>query len=161
MLKLGLDLKAHASEIERLWREVIAEPPLRMPPEHDLGALPEIIHDLIEVSFLCPHDVSAHEEKVAAALQHGEMRRNAALEERILWEEFAALREALRRYLGACDIPRWKAREALMRLDMAISVAELAAVRGYNREMYEKLGKWEGLTREMAKLSPLLGLPEP
>ncbi len=161
MQQLGRDLKEHAPEILRLWSKVIAEPPLRLPSDHDLGELPEIIYDLIEVSILHPHDLTIHEHKVRAAVRHGERRRAGGAEERIIYEEFTALREALRRYLESCRVPRWKFREALMRLDMAITITELAAVRGYHREAFEQVGLWEKLTSQLARQSPLLGLPAP
>jgi len=161
MQQLGLQLRDHAAEIRELWIQVIQEPPLRLPPEHDLGPLPAIIYDLIEVSLLHPLDMKFHEHKIVAALEHGERRRAAGFEERIIYEEFAALREAIRRYVAVCAVPRWKAREALIRLDMAISVAELAAVHGYNRELFEQIGKWTELPRQLARQSPLLDLPLP
>ena len=161
MQQLGTDLKEHAPEIMRLWAEVIQEPPLRLPPEHDLGELPEIVYDLIEVSLLHPHDIAAHEQKIADAVRHGERRRAAGVAEGVIWEEFAALREALRRYLARCRVPRWKHREALIRLDMAMSVAELAAIRGYHREAFERAGLWPTLIGQLARESPLLGLPVP
>jgi hypothetical protein len=44
---------------------------------------------------------------------------------------------------------------------MALSVAELAAIRGYYRETLEQSGLWETLVTNMARTSPLLGLPDP
>lgn len=161
MRNLGLDLQEHAPEILRLWRKVIAEPPLRLPTDHDVGELPKVIYDLVEASILTPHDLKAHEHKVADAARHGERRRAADYPEQIIFEEFSALREAIRRYLETCDVPRWKRRDAVMRLDMAITVAELASVRGYHRASFEQIGKWEEQIPRLARSSPLLGLPEP
>jgi hypothetical protein len=161
MQQLGLDLKEHTPEILRLWAEVLSEPPLRLPPGHDPGELPEIIYDLIEVSLLRPHDRGAHEEKIAAAVRHGERRKQDGAGESFIFEEFAALREAIRRYLETCPVPKWKRREALMRLDMALSVAEIAAIRGYYRPAFERAGLWHMLLSQLARTSPLLGLPEP
>jgi hypothetical protein len=161
MYQLGVDLKAHEPEVLELFREVISEPPIRLPADHDLGRVPEIIHDLIQVSLIHPSDLQAHEAKVADAIAHGETRRKLGMEEQVIFEEFAAVREALRRYLERSAVDRWKRREAMMRLDMAISVAELAAVRGFHREAFEQAGLWESLVGELAKHSPLLGLPTP
>jgi hypothetical protein len=159
--QLGLILKQHAADLHQVWLAVLREPPFRLPPGHDLDALPGVLYDLIEVSLLRPHDIGAHELKVAAALNHGEKCRRRGYEEQIVYEEFAALREAIRRYVGTCDTPRATAREALIRLDMAISVAEQAAIRGYHRDMYVQLGKWEGIVSQLAKQSPLLGFAQP
>jgi hypothetical protein len=81
--------------------------------------------------------------------------------EAVIFEEFSALREAIRRYLETCRVARWKRREALVRLDMAMSVTELAAVRGYHRAAFEQAGLWKSLTGNLARQSPLLGLPLP
>jgi hypothetical protein len=52
-------------------------------------------------------------------------------------------------------------REARIRLDMATSVAELAAVRGFHRAEFERAGLWQTLTGRLARESPLLDLPLP
>jgi hypothetical protein len=161
MKSLGVDLLQHAPEILRLWGEAMAELPGEPSPEFDRYGLAEIIHALIEVSLLHPRDLVIHEQKVALAIAHGERIRRAGLPERVIYEEFAALREALRRYMEGCRTPRWKYREAAMRLDMASSVAELAVIRGYHRTLFEGVGIWETLTSKLARESPLLGLPEP
>jgi hypothetical protein len=161
MRQLGVDLKKHAPTILRLWQEVLTEPPLRLPPGHDPGELPAIIQDLIEVSILRPHDVQAHEAKIRDAVRHGERRRKDGASETLIFEEFAALREAIRRYLELCEVPKWKRREALMRLDMALSVAEQGSIRGYYRDAFEKVTLWDNMINQLARTSPLLGLPEP
>ncbi len=161
MRQLGIDILQHEGEVLRLFREVISEPPVRLSPDHDLGTLPQVIHDLVEVSLLSPTDLAGHQRKVADGVAHGEMRRSQGFEERIIFEEFAAVREALRRYLDTCPVPRWKRREANMRLDMALSVAELAAIRGYHRAALEQAGLWDTLVTNLAKQSPLLNLPDP
>ena len=161
MRQLGLDLKEHAPTILRLWQEVLTEPPLRLPPGHDPGELPTIIQDLIEVSILRPHEVQAHEAKIRDAVRHGERRRMDGAPETLIFEEFAALREAIRRYLELCEVPKWKRREALMRLDMALSVTEQASIRGYYRDAFEKAKLWDNMINQLARTSPLLGLPEP
>jgi hypothetical protein len=161
MYQLGIDLKAHESDVLRLFRQVISEPPFGLSPGHDIGRVPAIIKDLIEVSLIHPTDIRAHEEKVADAIDHGESRRRGGMPEQVIFEEFAAVREALRRYLEGYPLEDWRRREALIRLDMASSVAELAAVRGYHRAAFEKAGLWETLTGDLARTSPLLGLPNP
>ncbi len=94
-------------------------------------------------------------------MRHGERRRAEAVQERVIFEEFAALREAIRRYVETCSTPRRNRREAVMRLDMAMSVAEQGAIRGYYRSTFEQIGKWEQQIPLLASSSPLLGLPEP
>ena len=161
MRNLGIDLVEHAPELLRLAREIFDEMPLWRPPSHSIEPLAEVIHDLIEVSLLHPHDLAAHEHKVQAAIRYGERRRAEGVTEGFIFAELSALREAIRRYVATCPVPRTIAREALMRLDMAVSVAELAAIRGFHRAEFEQVGLWETLVGRLARESPLLGLPEP
>jgi len=161
MRQLGIDLREHEPEVLRLFREIITEPPVSLSADHDLGTIPQVIHDLVEVSLLQPNNLAAHEQKIQDAVAHGETRRAHGFTERVIFEEFAAIREALRRYLDSCPIPRWKRREAMMRLDMAVSVAELAAIRGFHRAAFEQAGLWGALVGGLAQQSPLLGLPIP
>jgi hypothetical protein len=165
MQQLGIDLTEHAPEVLRTAQEVLAETlaptPLSLPPGHTLELLAEVIVDLADASLLHPHDLAAHERKVAAAIRYGEQRRAEGAAERVIFAEFAALREALRRYLGRCGRPRPTVREARIRLDMATSVAELAAVRGFHRAEFERAGLWQTLTGRLARESPLLDLPLP
>jgi hypothetical protein len=165
MQQLGIDLTEHVPQILRVSAEVLAETlaetPLSLPPDHTLEPLAEVILDLADASLLHPHDPAAHERKVAAAVRYGELRRQEGAPERVIFAEFAALREALRRYLGRCGRPRPTVREARIRLDMASSVAELAAIRGYHRAEFERVGLWETLTVRLARESPLLDLPLP
>ena len=165
MQQLGIDLTEHVPEILSVSAEVLAETlagtALSLPPEHTLEPLAGLIVDLADVSLLHPHDPMAHERKVAAAVRYGERRREEGASERIIFAEFAALREALRRYLGRCGRPRAIVREARIRLDMASSVAELAAIRCYHRAEFERVGLWETLINRLARESPLLDLPLP
>ena len=165
MRQLGIDLTEHVPEILGVAAEVLAETlaatPLALPPGHTLEPLAAVIVDLADASLLHPHDLAAHERKGAAAVRYGEQRRSEGVPERVIFAEFAALREALRRYLGRCGRPRPTVREARLRLDMAASVAELAAVRGYHRAEFERVGLWESLAGRLARESPQLDLPAP
>lgn len=161
MKALGIDLKEHAPTVLQYWTEMLGEFPDTPPDVLKLEGLTTIIIALVEASLLSPHDLACHRSKIDAALKHGEQMRRLGHPERFIFEEFAALREALRRYLEACGTTARKRREALMRLDMASSVAELAVIRGYHRATLEEAGVWETLTLRLAESSPLLGLPEP
>ena len=161
MRQLGIELTEHSPEILRLAEEALAETALWRPPGHSFEPLAEVVVGLVDASLLHSHDLTVHERKVAAAIRYGEERRAAGMSERLIFAELAALREALRTYLLRCASPRRTTREARMRLDMALSVAELAAIRGYHRAEFERVGLWDTLVGKLARESPLLGLPEP
>lgn len=161
MQQLGIDLAEHAPEILRLAGEAFAETALWRPAGHSFEALAEVVVGLIDASLLHPHDLAAHERKIAAAVQYGEQRRAQGVAEQFVFGEFGAVREAIHRYLERCGRPRRVIRDARMRLEMAISVAELAAIRGFHRAEFERVGLWDALVGKLARESPLLGLPEP
>jgi hypothetical protein len=159
--QLGLQLKEHGPDIRRVWSKVMTEPPFALPTHHQLGELSGILYEIVDVSLLRPHDLTAHESKIAAAIAHGERCRLAGEPEHVIVRELAALREAIRRYLPKCTGSLHTAREALTRLDMAISIAEIAATHGYHRDVFEAAGRWETHREEMTRLSPLLWIPAP
>lgn len=161
MRQLGIELTEHSPAILRLASETLAETAIWRPPGHSFEPLAEVVVGFIDASLLHPHDLAVHERKVAAAVRYGEQRRAEGLSEMFIFAELAALREAIRSYLATCTSPRRTAREARMRLDMAISVAELAAIRGFHRGEFERTGLWDSLVGRLARESPLLGLPDP
>lgn len=161
MHELGLQLKENAPEIRRIWSKVMTEPPFALSQQHQLGEFSGIIHDIVDAAVLTPHDVAAHHRKITAAIAHGERCRQTGEPEHVIVRELAALREAIRRYLPKCTSSAHMARETLTRLDMAISVTELAATRGYNRDVFEAAGRWESLRDEMVQMSPLMWIAAP
>lgn len=161
MQQLGLDLTQGAPQILARWRELVSTMPSLRADEAGVDDLLPVIEGLIGASVLHPDDVSAHERHVYAAVAHGERRRREGAEERQLWREFEALREAIRHWMAGREMRPTLRHEAQIRLDMAISVAEMAAVRGYHRPLLEETGVWAQLIPNMVRHSPLLHLPEP
>ena len=161
MRRLGIDLITHAPEVLRLAAQAMAETALWRPPGHTLEPLAEVIAGLVDASLLNPTEPAAHERKIEAAVRYGERRRAEGLTDMFLIGEFAALREGLRRYVAQCGSPESVTRAALVRLDMAQTVAELAAIRGFHRDKFEQAGLWESLVVRLARESPLLDLPVP
>lgn len=161
MRRLGIDLLQHAPDVLRLAGEAMAETALWRPPRHTLEPLADVIVGLVEASLINPGELRAHERKIEAAVRYGERRRSEGLTDMFLVGEFAALREGLRRYVEQCASPPSVARPALVRLDMAQTVAELAAMRGFHRDKFEQAGLWETLVVRLARESPLRDLPPP
>ena len=159
MHPLGLELTAHAPRVLERWTRLVAVAPYQRPADLGAGDLPRVVRGLIEASILHPETPAAHERHVQAAVDHGERRRREGADERAIWREFEALREAVREHLATLPLSPALGREARVRLDMAISVAEMAAVRGYHRDMLERTGAWAHLVPTMARQSPLVDLP--
>ena len=158
---LGIDLVQHAPDVLRLAEEAMAETALWRPPRHTLEPLADVIVGLVDASLINPGELPAHERKIEAAVRYGERRRAEGFTDMFLVGEFAALREGLRRYVERCASPPSVARPALVRLDMAQTVAELAAMRGFHRDKFEQAGLWDTLVVRLALESPLRDLPPP
>ena len=161
MPSLGPVLAERAPDILRLAAAVLADTPLWRPPDHSFDALGAVLAELIGVALVHPHDVAAHERLVTAAVRYGELRDREGVGERFIFAEFAALAEALRRFIASEGVPRADARAALVRLDMGMSVAQTAAVRGTHRSELEAAGLWDAFVGGLARQSPLFGLPRP
>lgn len=161
MRQLGLDLTSDADVILARWRELVSSSPFLRADPHGVDELLPVVEGLIGASVLSPDDLAAHERHVRAAVAHGERRRIEGADERQLWREFEALREAIRHAMGRRALPAELRHEAQIRLDMAISVAEMAAIRGFHRRMLERAGVWSELIPSMIRQSPLLDLPAP
>ena len=159
MKQLCIDLKARLPEIVEEVKLVAGEAPLDIPADHDVNALPHVVLGLIEASICTPVNERAHLEKVSAAVEHGETRRNQEYPESILFGEYAVVREALRRIVRRTGAKARRQTEALIRIDMAATVAELASLRGYHRRELEASGRWAGTIERLARESPLLTLP--
>ena len=161
MASLGPNLTERAPDILRLAASVLADTPLWRPPGHTFDALGDVLAELIGVALVHPHDLAAHERLVSASIRYGEVRDAAGVGERFIFAEFAALGEALRRFIAGEGVPRPEARAALVRLDLAMSVAQTAAIRGTHRAELEAVGLWDAFVGGLARESPLFGLPDP
>jgi hypothetical protein len=70
---------------------------------------------------------------VRAAVAHGDQRRSQGVGDDAMFREYHALRAALWRYLQKVSMPSSEALTAITRVDVVITVATTAALRGYHR----------------------------
>lgn len=150
-------LDEHVEEIVTEWLAVATEEPWSgLTRDERLNHLPDLVRGILDASLCTPAEPRAHREKVAAAIQHGMQRRRQGFDGTLLFAAYTFIREAMRRHLLECDLPRPAATEALLRIDIATTVASLASLRGFYRSEHEKHGRWEELVEEMARESLLL-----
>lgn len=150
------DIKAHTGQVLALWQEFARrEPWLSLPEHHRIDHLPEVIVGLTEASLCDPADEAAHLQKVWAAAEHGQHRREQGFAMELIFHEYHLLRQALWRYIRD-HAEMSKQAEAINRIDTAISLSTMASLRGYHRRELEEKGEWPQTIDRLAGESPLL-----
>jgi hypothetical protein len=151
------DIKSHVSEVLVEWEQRVRDEPwYSLPPGHRIDSLPDVIVGLVEASLCQPADKASHRQKVEAAAEHGQHRRKQGIPEHLILTEYHLLRQALWYYLtrkfGSSD----RTTEAIMRIDMAITLATNASMWGYHQQEIQALGKWEEGIERMTRSCPFL-----
>jgi hypothetical protein len=154
-------LKAGVPEILGRWKELLAELPWTSDlSDEGVDHLPEVVIGLVEASLCSPLDEDAHRQKVFAAARHGQDRRDQGWTERQLLQEYHILRQAIWWFLKATGNPR--ATEVIFRIDTASTLATMASLRGFHRDLLEEQQRWPEALEEIVGDSPFLSqaLPE-
>jgi hypothetical protein len=154
--RLLADVPAIVERWETLARQ--AQGWLKLPPEHRVNGLPEVVVGLFESVLCSPADSEVHRDAVYAAARHGEDRRAQGVAEGNVFIEFSLLRQAIWAHVRTLDLPEERALAVVSLLDLAISVASQASLRGYYRLEAERVGRWPGIVDEVVKDSPLLAI---
>jgi hypothetical protein len=125
------------------WEEVSREEPWHVNPErYGLDSLHETVRAVLDVALGDGGDKEASERLVRAAVAHGDQRRVQGTGDEALLREYHALRAALWRYLRQVRMPASEALTAIARVDMVITVATTAALRGYHRSDRQPSPEW-------------------
>jgi hypothetical protein len=125
------------------WEAVSREEPWHIEPEHyGLDSLHETMRAVLDVALGDGGDKAASERLVRAAAAHGDQRRVQAVGDDAVLREYHALRTALWRYLLRTPMPPSEALTAIGRVDLVITVATTAALRGYHRSDMPASPEW-------------------
>ena len=142
------DLALILEEWERLSRE---EPWHIHPERYGLDTLHETIRAVLDVALGDGGDKAATERLVRAAAAHGDQRRVQGVGDDAVLREYHALRAALWRYLLRAPMPSTEALTAIFRVDVVITIATTAALRGFHRSDMPPTPDWaENLLRFIA-----------
>jgi hypothetical protein len=133
------DLALILEEWQRLSRE---EPWHIQPMRYGLDSLHETIRAVLDVALGDGGDKAASERLVRAAAAHGDQRRVQGVGDDAVLREYHALRTAIWRYLLRAPMPESEALTAIARVDMVITVATTAALRGYHRSDMPASPEW-------------------
>jgi hypothetical protein len=116
------------------WEALSREEPWHVHPErYGVDSLHETIRAVLDVALGDGGDKEASERLVRASVAHGDQRRRQGVGDDALLREYHSLRTALWRYLQKVPMPSSEALTAITRVDVVISVATTAALRGYHR----------------------------
>ena len=125
------------------WQAVSREEPWHIEPErYGVDSLNETMRAVLDVALGDGGDEPASERLVRAAAAHGDQRRAQAVGDEALLREYHALRTALWRYLLRTPMPPNEAVTAIFRVDVVITVATTAALRGYHRSDMPATPEW-------------------
>lgn len=125
------------------WEAVSVEEPWHVRPEqYGLDSLHETMRAVLDVSLGDGGDKAASERLVRSAAAHGDQRRVQEVGDDAVLREYHALRTALWRYLGHVSMPASERLTAIWRVDVAITVATTAALRGYHRSDMPPSPEW-------------------
>ncbi len=157
MKDICADVKSNASKVIAEWERLAREEPwYSLPAEHPIDNLPEVVVRLVEASLCDPHNREAHRQQTLAAAAHGVDRRRQDIPDYTILTEYHLLRRALWRYITQTFGSSERTTRAILRIDIAISVATNASMWGYYRPEIEALGKWEHSIDRLTDSSPLL-----
>ena len=125
------------------WEAVSREEPWHVHPErYGIDSLHEVVRGVLDVALGDGGDKDASERLVRAAATHGDQRRVQATGDEALLREYHALRAALWRYAARVGMPSNEALTVIARVDMVITVATTAALRGYHRSDMQPSPDW-------------------
>jgi hypothetical protein len=139
-----LDLRNALARVLEAWVDNCRHAPWHVEPDRfGVDAVNEVTEAVLDVAMAAPGDYGAHERLVRAAIAHGSQRRTQETGDAALLREYHALREALWIFMERSGVPPEQALPAILRVDVAISVATTAALRGYHRTESEPASSWE------------------
>lgn len=125
------------------WERLSSEEPWHTHPErYGLDSLHETIRAVLDVALGDGGDKAATERLVRAAAAHGDQRRVQGVGDGAVLREYHALRTALWRYLLGAPMPSTEALTAIGRVDVVITIATTAALRGFHRSDMPPAPDW-------------------
>ncbi len=116
------------------WERLSQEEPWHVDPHrYGVDSLHETIRAVLDIATWGGTDTFAPERLVRSAAAHGEQRRAQCTSDDALLREYHALRAALWRYFQHGDLEGPAAIAAIMRVDVAVGIATIVALRSYHR----------------------------
>ena len=137
------ELRDDLGPILKEWELLSREEPWHVSPElYGADTLHETLRAVLDVALGDGGDKEASERLIRAAAAHGDQRRIQRVGDDALLREYHALRTGLWRYLLSVPMPSEEALTAISRVDVVITIATTAALRGYHRSDMPATPDW-------------------
>jgi hypothetical protein len=137
------ELRDDLAPILEEWEALSRDEPWHVQPHrYGLDSLHETVRAVLDVALGDGGDNAASERLVRAAVLHGSQRSAQSVGDEALLREYHALRAALWRYLQNAPMRPSEAMTAISRVDVVITVATTAALRGYHRSTMDPCTDW-------------------
>jgi hypothetical protein len=131
-----------AKHIVAEWREIGAQEVWHgLPPVMDFDHLPDVIAGLADTALASDFLRTHAQRSLELSALHGHHRQIEGFPEQFVYTEYHLLRRSMWHFLGETVAPDDAAR-SVSRLDVAITLATMAALRGYHRTTFEARGDW-------------------
>ncbi len=126
------------------------EPWIHLPRDYQTGRLGEMIRLCCLLALEAPHDLDLCRALLHSAASHGEDRLERGLPDSFLFQELYVARESIWTYIiRHHDRRSGLVAEAILRIDMTLSLASKAALRGYHRPSFVRRGDWPRVIDEL------------
>lgn len=142
--RIAESVRANVDEVIAVWRrEASDEPWTHFPADLDVDHLPELIRGLAD-AIDSENAEDAHHRQLWAAVRHGQDRLKKGFSDSLVLAEHQVIRLALWRFIRRHHDGSPSALPAIGRVDAALTLVTLAALRGYHHTALEEKGDWPG-----------------
>lgn len=131
------------------------EPWVTIPEQPSLNNLPELVRYVAQVALVRPFNAEMRRNKVQAAASHGEHRRGEGWTEAQVFQEYTLLRRAIWQFIQRRHGPDDRSFQAIGQIDSALTLATVASLRGFHRDIFTQRGDWPGALERLVHEWPL------
>jgi hypothetical protein len=146
------DLQEHAHEIVNEWNRLAQNQPRLsdLPMAYRWDSLPRAVSGLLGATLCAPRDRAMQRELVEAALAHGQHRRTSDIPPDMVFTEYALLHDAVWRHIQRVEEPKQQL-EAILKVDIGISLATRASLTGYHHTELKANGAWADVVNHLVE----------
>jgi hypothetical protein len=151
------ELKTHTPQLLTLWEEALEQEPWILPRQHARSDfVPELIGAIADTILCAPPSRPSVLALAEVAARHATSRAAVGADHSRVVLEYYILRNAVWSYFREGDTGEREELQAILFVDVAISMATRAALLGYYRRELEAEGRWEGALDRLVDESPLM-----
>jgi hypothetical protein len=147
-------VRNNVDEVIELWRREAGEETwTHFPADLDVDHLPELIQRLADA--IDSDDPESHGAQIWAAVRHGQDRLKRGFSDSLVLAEHQVIRIALWRFIRRNHGASPSAYPAIGRIDSALTLVTLAALRGYHHTALKQKGDWPAAVERLLEEWPI------